>query len=133
MSLYGAKRWAVEFQIAHADFVEGQRLCGHMLHGVDVDLVFQGIKGAGNLAGAGLDDVGPARQHGLVAHPQHFHFELVGHFNGIGGIADHITTAHVNFGGERHGERLAGNAHIKIAIVSNDAFDDSGVWPRAEP
>ena len=73
-----------------------QRLGRHMLHGVDVDLVFQGIERAGNLAVAGLDHIGAARQHRLIAHPQYFDFKLVGHFDGICRIADNIAAADID-------------------------------------
>ena len=113
----------VEGEVADPDLVELQPLGGQVLHGVDVDLVLGlGDRGADG-AGADLQQVGTAGQHGLVVHPDHGGLELVGDGRRAAGDRDDVAAADVDLGGEGERHRLAGDGLIEIAVEGDDALD----------
>ena len=103
----GERQFLIKADIAHADLVEFQGLCGGVLQRVDVDLVF-GLRELGrHRACAQLDQVGPARQHRLITHPQYLGFKLVGNLHRRIGGANHIAAAGVYLVGKRQHDGLA--------------------------
>jgi len=110
----------VEVQVAAGDLVELQVLGGQVLLGVDVDLVLDlGDRGA-DRARAQLQQVGPARQQALVAHPQQVRGELVGDLRRIDRGGDHVAAAGIDLVGQGQGDRLAVAGVRKVAAGSDD-------------
>ena len=106
----------LQAEIAVTDLVELQALGGQVLLGVHVDPVLDLADAGGHGARADLQPVGPARQQGRVAHPQHMRGELVGHRRWIAGRGDHVATADVDLVGQGQGHRLAGEGACDLAV-----------------
>jgi hypothetical protein len=113
----------VEGEVADADLVQLQRGRREVVEVVDVDAVLRlGDRGADG-AGADLDQVRPAGEHGVFVHPHDVRLELVGHLGGIVGAAEQVTAAGVDLIGQRDRDRLAGDRFVEIAVHRHDPLD----------
>ena len=110
-----------------ADAVQGQRLGGEVLGGVDVDLVFERLDGGADGPGAGFEPVGAAGQERVGGHPDERCLELVGGFGRVGGGGDDVAAAAVDLVGERERDGLAGHGLGQVAVEGDDAGDGGGL------
>ena len=110
-----------------ADAVQGQRLGGEVLGGVDVDLVFERLDGGADGSGAGFEPVGAAGQERVGGHPDERCLELVGGFGRVGGGGDDVAAAAVDLVGERERDGLAGHGLGQVAVEGDDAGDGGGL------
>ncbi len=123
----------VERQVAHADLVQGQRLCGQVLERVDVDLVLGLGDGRRGLLRADLDPVRAAREHRVVAHPDDGRLELVGHTRRGIGAREHVAAAGVDLVFERDGHGLTGDRARKVPAHGDHAGDAAFARRREDP
>jgi hypothetical protein len=111
----------VEREIAHADFVQGQRLGGDVLERIDVDLVLEIADLRIDGTRADLEEVRPTRQHRLVRHPDDRRLELVRDLGRRRRGRDHIAAGDVDLVDQGQGDRLAGDRLAEVAIRGDDA------------
>ncbi|GIX18278.1 MAG: hypothetical protein KatS3mg119_2464 [Rhodothalassiaceae bacterium] len=110
----------VECQIGDPDVVELQGLGGRMLAGVDVDRVFEAGDGRIRPAGRGLEQIGPAGQQRLFGHPHEMRLELVGDLGPRVRMHKEVAARDVDLVFERHGDGLAGDRLLEIAVEGDD-------------
>ena len=121
-----------KIEIADADLVERQGLGRDMLERVDVDLVFRALERAGTVRGADLDEIGPAGQHRLIAHPQDAGLELVGR-RSTGSLAAQRTSPRLI---STSSSRVTvtdwpATALVEIAVIGDDARRRGWCGPTA--
>ena len=113
----------IEREIAERDLVELEVRGRDVLERIHVDLVLE----LGHLRrrqhGPDLQEIGSARQHRLLAHPDDMGGKLLGDRGPriVGG--DHIAAADIDLLGKRQRHRLSGHGLIQVAIAGDDARD----------
>jgi hypothetical protein len=91
---------------------------------VDVDLVFDRSDAAGrDRLRADPEGIGPARNHGLLIHPDHVGGKLVSDLGSFCRLGEDISAADVDFVSQSKGHRIAGFGARKFAIVCHDLLD----------
>ena len=124
---------AVGRDVHHPDRVQPQCFRGQMLQRVDVHLVFRLGHGGGDGLGAQLQQIGAARQHLGIRHPDQRRLELVGDLAGLVGLRDHVAARTVDLVLEGQGDGLTRDGQIQIAVMGDDGFDPRGLARGQHP
>jgi hypothetical protein len=110
-------------EVADADLVELELLGRHVLHRVHVNAIAEiGDTGVEH-PWPDLHQVGSARQHVLLVHPDHGHLELVGYPRGRGSGGKHVAPAHVDLVLEGQGDGLTIHGLLQVAVLGHDSRD----------
>ncbi|MNE59362.1 hypothetical protein D3C80_1544490 [compost metagenome] len=94
-----------------------------MLERIDVDLVFRCRAGGRYGLGADLQQVGTARQHRLIAHPDDRRLELICDPGGCVDRRENVASADIDLVLERNRNRLARDGFFKVTLACHDARD----------
>ncbi|MNV56100.1 hypothetical protein D3C71_1483690 [compost metagenome] len=115
--------WLIKAQVADADFIQVQCLGGEVLERIDVDLVFRCRAGGRHGLGADLQQIGAARQHRLIAHPDDRRLELVCHPGRCIDRRENVAPADIDLVLERNRDRLARDGFLKVTLARHDTRD----------
>ena len=123
----------VELELADADLVQLELLCGEMLERVDVDLVLERRDRRGHGLRADLQQVAAPPQHRLVARPDDRGLELVRHLGRRVRGRDDVAARDVEFGGEGQRDRLARTGLREVPALGHDPRHAALLPGRLDP
>ena len=89
------------------------------------------VDGGGDGLGAALEEIAPAGEERVFAHPEQLDLELVGDFGRLRGGGDNVAARGVDLVGEGQRDGLARDGLVEVAAL-RDNSGDGGFAARGE-